>query len=103
MPPAEGIDPLYAYAYFSSPVFQRLIIEKASTTTLPIINKSRFEELPIPVPPIEEQRAIARMVEQLQTMADELEQRIDFVGQTAELSRKAVIDRVFRGELSKPL
>ncbi len=40
----------------------------APATTVPIVNKSRFSELKIPVPPLEEQRRIAAILDQAETL-----------------------------------
>ncbi len=40
----------------------------APATTVPIVNKSRFSELKIPVPPLSEQRRIAAILDQAETL-----------------------------------
>ena len=43
--PTEGVLPQFTFHYCCSAYFQRRIVEESSSTTLPIINKRRFEEL----------------------------------------------------------
>ena len=65
----QKILPKYGF-YFAQTIKTQL--EKASSsTTLPIVNKSKFSDLEIKYPPLEEQRRIAVILDQ----ADELRQK----------------------------
>lgn len=65
----QKIFPKYGF-YFAQTIKPQL--EKASSsTTLPIVNKSRFSDLEIKCPPLAEQRRIASILDQ----ADELRQK----------------------------
>jgi len=55
--------------------------------------------VPVPLPPIEEQREIVRRVDQLLALADSLEQRIDAGSKRVERSSHAVLAKAFRGDL----
>jgi type I restriction enzyme S subunit len=61
----ENEIPEYIYYCFNSDFFQKSIKANASSTTLPILNKSRFEQLIIPIPPLTEQRRIVAKIEEL--------------------------------------
>lgn len=66
----QKIFPKYGF-YFAQTIKPQL--EKASSsTTLPIVNKSRFSDLEIKYPPLAEQRRIASILDQ----ADELRQNV---------------------------
>jgi len=58
IPNLEIIFPEYLYFLCISPQTQKLILNNASSTTLPIINKSKFGKLLIPIPPLNEQKRI---------------------------------------------
>jgi type I restriction enzyme S subunit len=64
-------------AFMRSPYFQKEAVTRASKTTLPILNKSKWAAIPIPIPPFaEQQRIIARVEElfvQTRALAKELE------------------------------
>jgi len=68
--------PEWAYFWLTSPGGQSAVIGNASATTLPIINKSRFSALRLKVPSVTEQQEIVSRVEDLFTLADQLEARL---------------------------
>lgn len=55
----------YIYYLLSSGFFQLNIKTMATGTATPIINKSAWENLVVPLPPLEEQRRIVTMIEEL--------------------------------------
>ena len=60
------IDP--RYGFFACRLLKPQLESMAPATTVPIVNKSRFSELNIPVPPLEEQRRIAAILDQAETL-----------------------------------
>jgi type I restriction enzyme S subunit len=55
--------------------------------------------VPVPLPPIEEQREIVCRVDQLLALADSLKQRIEAGSKRVERSSQAVLAKAFRGDL----
>ena len=51
--------------FMRSPYFQKEATTRASKTTLPILNKSKWASIPIPLPPLAEQKRIVARVETL--------------------------------------
>ncbi len=51
------------YGYYACSGLKKELVARASSTTVAIINKSRFEELNIPVPPLTEQKRIAAILD----------------------------------------
>ena len=58
-----------------SPYFQRAAWEKSSSTTISILNKGKWESIPVPLPPLEEQHRIVQKVDELMALCDRLEQQ----------------------------
>lgn len=57
--------PEWCYWAFVSPHGQKQIKTNASATTLPILNKGKFERIPLPVAPLAEQGRIVAKIEEL--------------------------------------
>lgn len=64
------------------------------------INGTKLGDMPLPLPPIEEQREIVARAGALLTIAEELGERIDRADAALERSVQAVLAKAFRGELS---
>jgi type I restriction enzyme, S subunit len=60
----------YLYFAFISRLMQDQVLRNASSTTLPILNKSKFSALKIPLPPLNEQHRIVEKIEELFTKLD---------------------------------
>ncbi|HEY0556214.1 MAG TPA: hypothetical protein VGG20_18315, partial [Thermoanaerobaculia bacterium] len=63
------------------------------------INVSRLLRMPVPVPPLAEQRQIVRRVDELFTFADAVAQRVATAEEKTESLRRTVLARAMRGEL----
>ena len=75
--------------------FKAKLAHDAASTTLPILNKSRFEKLPLPVPPLDEQNRFAAIVESIEKQA--ASQRIYLVELNTLFA--SIQSRAFQGAL----
>jgi type I restriction enzyme S subunit len=80
------VDPLFAFYWFSSPRMVAYIQQRNTGSTIPLINLSVLRTLPIPLPPIAEQHAIARILGTLDDKID-LNRRVN---QTLEEMARAI-------------
>jgi len=95
----EGILSEYLYFAAISPFFQNQILSKSSSTTLPILNKSKFEELPIMIPSYNEQKEIVNEIDRLFSIIDESELVIDTELKRSQSLRQSILKRAFEGKL----
>ena len=89
----------YIYLLCISPYFQNEIIKNASATTLPIINKSKFEKLFLPLPPLSEQHQIVEKIEELLALVDDLETNKTNLQSYIKQAKSKVLEMAVRGEL----
>jgi len=78
----------YIFFVMSAAASRNYLRDRASGTsgTMPKINQKTLNGLPIPMPPLEEQHRIVRIIDQMMELCDSLEQKIDAdTGKQAEL------------------
>jgi type I restriction enzyme S subunit len=93
--PYEGILPEFIYFICISPQFQKQIIEKSSSTTLPILNKSRFESLLLPISPYNEQKRFVEKIEELFKKLDASVDELKSIKKKLDIYRKSVLKCAF--------
>ena len=99
VPDQSRVYPEWLYWCVISPQFQRSIVANASATTLPIINKGRFERLPLSLPPLTEQKEIARRVEIALQHIDNIAAEYIRAAHLLPKLDQAILDKAFRGKL----
>ena len=62
----------FLYYLFLSEEFQGYIKKYKTSSTMPILNKTNFEKLEIPLPPLDEQERIVRILDSLNELANGL-------------------------------
>ncbi len=88
----DVVDTKYAYHYFSAN-FKNFIMKKAVSATVKSIRKPMIQEFMLPVPPLEVQREIVRILDSFTLLTAEL---------TAELTARKKQYEYYRDELLKP-
>jgi type I restriction enzyme S subunit len=96
----EIATPEWAFWWFNSPDGQKQIKDNASATTLPILNKSKFEALEILIPSVIDQRLIVGEVEQRLSVSEKLEASVAANLGRASRLRQAILKRAFEGRLA---
>jgi type I restriction enzyme S subunit len=70
-----GISSNYLLLALNSKYFQDRAWEQSSSTTIAILNKGKWENIPIPIAPLAEQHRIVAKVNELMALCDQLEQQ----------------------------
>ena len=99
--PKRGVVPEYIFFSCISPQIQKSIINNASSTTLPILNKTKFEKLSIPIPPFPEQNRIVFKIEELFTKLGAGVEALKKVKAQLKRYRQAVLKYAFEGKLTQ--
>lgn len=89
----------FVYFYAISPQFQNAIKLNASATTLPILNKKNFEQLPFPYLSLPEQKAIVEKIETAFAFADKAQAAITDALEQAKQLKQSILKRAFEGKL----
>ena len=85
-------NPDYVMWALRSPMFQKSCVQKSAATTIRILNKSKWESLPVPLPPLPEQHRIVAKVDELMDLCDELEARLVERDRIGEALATSVVD-----------
>lgn len=94
------LTPGFAFRYMMSPHFRGIMEqEKSATTSVAAIYQRSLYQAPIPVPPIEEQEELARMIEAAFNRTDHLKAEATCAGALLNRLEAAILARAFRGEL----
>jgi type I restriction enzyme S subunit len=75
--PPKSVNKDYLYNLLSSSFIRTLFETAASGAVVQNLNADKVRELPIPLPPVNEQSRIVTKIDQLMGLCDVLEQQID--------------------------
>lgn len=75
--------------------------EYVTGSAQPKLTQKNLNNIPIPIPPLKEQKRIVEKVEQLLSKVEEAKRLIEEAKETFELRRAAILDKAFRGELTR--
>ncbi|MBN2445664.1 MAG: restriction endonuclease subunit S [Phycisphaerae bacterium] len=99
IPLSQRLDAEYCMLSIGSMHSQRWLSGVAKGVAYTGVNIEDLRKLPLPVPPIAEQREIVRVASLLVTTADSLLARVDAASRGVERSAQAVLAKAFRGDL----
>ncbi|WP_026684095.1 restriction endonuclease subunit S [Heyndrickxia coagulans] len=97
----ELINKKYLNYMFNTVFFRKQAESLARGTTRLRITRKNLGRLAIPIPPLCEQKRTTDKVERLLSKIDEAKRLIEEAKETFELRRAAVLDKAFRGELTR--
>ena len=96
--PNKNISEIYLKNYFSTDLYWKLLKMKSRGTGQPNVNSPSLQALLVPLPPLEEQQEVVRILDEVLENENkvkellELEERIDVL-------EKSILNKTFKGEL----
>ena len=97
---ADGIAPQYIETYWNSPDgSSRVNGEASSTSGLYTLSVSKVSGLPIPLPPLAEQRRIVAELERRLSVIQQAEETVEASLKRAERLRQSILKQAFSGHL----
>ncbi|MFU1518848.1 restriction endonuclease subunit S [Vreelandella alkaliphila] len=87
------VEPSYLLAAINADFFQHSIREKATGSATPIINRSKWESISIPLAPLDEQHRIVQKVDELMSLCDQLKKRLNQASETRCQLAAAIVEQ----------
>ena len=97
--PYDFLDDLFVYYYCSSKFFKTVIRERSCATTIYIINKTKTSKLPFPLPPLEEQKEIVKILDSILSKEKQVKEIAEKEIERVEDLKKNLLTRAFGGVL----
>jgi type I restriction enzyme, S subunit len=89
----------YTYFCICSQFEQQQILMNSSATTLPILNKGKFDNLLFPVPPHEQQLLIVDKIQDLLTLVNKIQDNQGFLKDKIIATKAKILDLAISGKL----
>ncbi len=97
--PGKLAESKYIYYLLSGPSLQRIVKERITGSATPHLFQRDIKEFVIPIPPIEEQRQIVKVLDDMLLKETQAYEELKLVSENIDLMKKSVLAKAFRGEL----
>lgn len=97
--PGNAAIPKYIFYLLSGPELQRIVRERITGSATPHLFQKDIKEFIIPVPPLEEQKEIVRILDDILSKETNTYKTIKKVVAQTDLMKKSILSKAFRGEL----
>ncbi|KSU78480.1 type I restriction enzyme, S subunit [Fictibacillus enclensis] len=98
--PSILLHPMYLWMFMRGPAYWKQVMVVKKGSAQPGANAKILGRLKLPLPPINEQKKIAKKLESLLNKIEEAKQLIEEARETFELRRASILNMAFRGELT---
>lgn len=95
--PSGNFVGLFLFYQVQSPEFRFQLEKLATSTTVSLVNKSKFETIKIVIPPLPEQQAIVAKIEELLSDLDNGKQQLLTARQQLKVYRQSLLKAAFEG------
>ncbi len=99
--PANGVSGKFVYYQFLTAGFQKAVLRQSGQATLPIISKSKWNDLPVWLPSLAEQLRIVDELDRLLVERLQLEELAIRKVETLSDLKQSLLHRAFSGELTE--
>lgn len=89
----------YIFYLLSGPELQRIVKERITGSATPHLFQRDIKEFVIPVPPLEEQKEIVRILDDVLSQENNTYKKIKNVAVRIDMMKKSILAKAFRGEL----
>jgi len=96
---AKEVSPRFLWSWLNSEPLKQVIKQMVATFTYPNLKKSDYVNLPIPLPPLEEQKRIANYLQEVHEKIQELKEVQAKTEEEIKLLEQSILEKAFRGEL----
>jgi type I restriction enzyme S subunit len=96
---AKEVSPRFLWSWLNSEPLKQVIKQMVATFTYPNLKKSDYVNLPIPLPPLEEQKRIANYLQEVHEKIQELKEVQARTKEEIKLLEQSILEKAFRGEL----
>ena len=93
------MDRTYVGFFFQSPSYRNQVSRLSSGVNINNLRRDHIESMPIPLPPLSEQRHIVEEIERRFSVADNIERTVDQGLKQADRLRQSILKRAFEGKL----
>lgn len=97
--PNRMISPEYTYFSMCAEYMQKQIKANSSSTTMPILNKTKFDNLLFILPPLEMQKKIAEKLISVTSAAERIKSERKALERLIEKTKEKVLDMAVKGQL----
>jgi type I restriction enzyme S subunit len=95
------VDPRWVCHLLASPLIQRTLWQRSSSTTVPIINKKSLTGIEVMLPPMDYQVEIAEVIDSGLARVDAILEALDSIEHRANGLRRSLLHAAFTGKLTE--
>ncbi len=89
------------FGYYRCLMLRDWLVQQASATTLPIVNKNRFSKAPFPLPPLNEQKRIVAKLDAIMPRIEAVKERLEKIPAMLKRFRQSVLTAAVTGKLTE--
>ena len=89
------------FGYYACNLLEPWLIQNSTSTTISMVNKSKFSKAPFPLPPLPEQQRIVAKLDTLFGHLDSLKQRLELIPSLLKQFRQSVLTQAVTGKLTE--